>query len=198
MRRLRIAACCLAIGSTASIVTYSQSSAPPTAVLYEGGRLIIGDGSAPIESGAFVVQNGRITALGRRGAVTAPSGATRVDLTGKTVMPAMVNAHAHFGYERFTRAAGEALPESFTPENLLDHLQREAFYGVGTANDGGSAPMPLSLQFQRDQAAGKFSAAARYWFNVGIVPPNGGPDTILIKGTRPLHANYEVVLAPEA
>jgi imidazolonepropionase-like amidohydrolase len=198
MRGLRKAACCLAIGSMASIATYSQSSAPSTAVLYEGGRLIVGDGSAAIESGAFVVQNGRITALGRKGAVTAPAGATRVDLTGKTVMPAMVNAHAHFGYERFTRAAGEALPESFTPENLLDHLQREAFYGVGTANDGGSAPMPLSLQFQRDQAAGKFSAAAQYWFNVGIVPPNGGPDSILIKGTRPLHANYEVVLATEA
>jgi hypothetical protein len=152
--------------------------------------LIIGDGSAAIESGAFVVQNGRITALGRKGAVAAASGAARVDLTGKTVMPAMVNAHAHFGYERFTRAAGEALPENFTPENLLDHLQREAFYGVGTANDGGSAPVALSLQFQLDQAARNFPAAAQYWFNAGIVPPNGGPDSILIKGTRPLHANY--------
>jgi imidazolonepropionase-like amidohydrolase len=198
MRRWRVAACCLVAGS-ASVATYSQS---PTlrspSVLYEGARLIIGDGSAAIESGAFVVQNGRITALGRKGAVAAASGAARVDLTGKTVMPAMVNAHAHFGYERFTRAAGEALPENFTPENLLDHLQREAFYGVGTANDGGSAPVALSLQFQLDQAARNFPAAAQYWFNAGIVPPNGGPDSILIKGTRPLHANYEVLRAPEA
>jgi imidazolonepropionase-like amidohydrolase len=182
----------------ASIAAYSQSRTPSNAVLYEGGRLIIGDGSAPVESGAFVVHNGRITALGRKGAVAPPAGATRVDLTGKTVMPAMVNAHAHFGYERFTRAAGESLPEHFTPENLLDHLQREAFYGVGTANDGGSAPVALSLQFQLDQAARNVPPAAQYWFNAGIVPPNGGPDSILIKGTRPLHANYEVVRAPEA
>ena len=35
------------------------------AVVYEGGRLIIGDGSAAIESGTFVVQNGRIIAVGR-------------------------------------------------------------------------------------------------------------------------------------
>jgi imidazolonepropionase-like amidohydrolase len=183
----------------ASIATHSQSrTLPSTPVLYEGARLIIGDGSAAIESGAFVVQNGRITAVGRKGAIAAPSGAVRVDLTGKTVMPALVNAHAHFGYERFTRAAGEALPENFTPENLLDHLQREAFYGVGTANDGGSAPVALSLQFQLDQAARNFPAAAQYWFNAGIVPPNGGPDSILIKGTRPLHANYEVLRAPEA
>jgi imidazolonepropionase-like amidohydrolase len=198
VRRLRLAACCLIVGS-ASIVMYSQSRSPPSAaVLYEGARLIIGDASAAIDSGAFVVQNGRITALGRKGAVAAPSGAARVDLTGKTVMPTMVNAHAHFGYERFSRAAGEALPENFTPENLLDHLQREAFYGVGTANDGGSAPVALSLQFQLDQAARNFPAAAQYWFNAGIVPPNGGPDSILIKGTRPLHANYEVLRAPEA
>lgn len=197
MCRLRLAACCLLLGSAASTVLYSQTRTPSGPVLYEGARLIIGDASAPIESGAFLVQNGRITALGRKGAVTVPGGATRVDLTGKTVMPAMVNAHAHFGYERFTRAAGESLAEHFTPENLLDHLQREAFYGVGTANDGGSAPVALSLQFQLDQAARNFPPAAQYSFNAGIVPPNGGPDSILIKGTRPLRANYEVLRAPE-
>src|SRR5205823_2764866 len=125
-----------------------------------------------IEGSAFVVQNGRITVVGRKGAVAAPAGATRVDLTGKTVMPAMVNAHVHFGYEKFTKSEGEALPENFTAENLLDHLQREAFYGIGTANDGGSAPVPLSLQFQMDQAARNFPPAAQYWFNPGIVPPN--------------------------
>ena len=180
----------------ASVVTSSQTRPSPAAI-YEGARLIAGDGSAPIENAAFVVENGRITAVGRRGAVPAPSGASRVDLTGKTVMPALVNAHVHFGYERFTRAEGESLPEHFTAENLLDHLQREAFYGVGTANDGGSAPVALSLQFQLDQAARNFPPAAQYSFNAGIVPPNGGPDSILIKGTRPLHSNYEVIRAPE-
>jgi imidazolonepropionase-like amidohydrolase len=181
----------------ASIVLYSQTRPASNAVVYEGARLILGDASASIDDGAFVVQNGRFAAVGRRVAVPVPANATRVDLTGKTVMPAIVNAHAHFGYERFTKAAGESLPENFTPENLLDHLQREAFYGIGTANDGGSAPVPLSLQFQQDQAARNVPPAAQYWFNAGIVPPNGGPDSILIKGTRPLHANYEVIRAPE-
>ncbi len=36
-------------------------------VIYEGARLIIGDASAPIENGAFVVRNGHITAIGRKG-----------------------------------------------------------------------------------------------------------------------------------
>src|SRR5262245_24217304 len=196
MRPFTLAATVLAIG-WASIALDSQTRPATGAVVYEGARLILGDASAPIENGAFVVQNGRFTVVGRRGAVPVPSGATRVDLTGKTVMPAIVNAHVHFGYEKFTKAAGESLPENFTPENLLDHLQREAFYGIGTANDGGSAPVQLSLQFQQDQAARNVPPAAQYWFNAGIVPPNGGPDNILIKGTRPLHANYEVIRAPE-
>src|SRR5437016_14068321 len=87
-------------------VVLSTSAAPQStgtaAVLYDGARLILGDGSAPIDSGAFVVQNGRITAIGRRGSVTAAKGTERVDLAGKTVIPAMINVHVHIGYEAYT------------------------------------------------------------------------------------------------
>jgi imidazolonepropionase-like amidohydrolase len=66
-------------------------------------------------------------------------------------------------------------------------------------HDGGTASVPLSLQFQRDQKSGKYPPAAEYAsFNPGVVPPAGGPDAILIKGSRPLKANYEVVTAKEA
>ena len=117
----------------ASAAVQSQVRIPPRPVLYEGARLIIGDASAPIESGAFLVQDGRIRAVGRSGAVAAPAGATRVDLTGKTVMPAMINAHVHIGYEGFTSWGAE----NYTPANVLNHLQREAFYGVGATQSVG-------------------------------------------------------------
>jgi imidazolonepropionase-like amidohydrolase len=198
MRPLTTAACCLVVGLIASMAVQSQRRDGVAATIYEGARLIIGDTSPPIEVGAFVVQAGRFAAVGRKGAVSIPPGAAHVDLTGKTVMPAMVNAHAHFGYEKFTKAEGESLPENFTPENLLDHLQREAFYGIGTANDGGSAAVAIALRFRSDQEARNLAPAAQFLFNAGIVPPEGGPDQILIKGTRPLHANYEVVRATEA
>ena len=167
-------------------------------VLYEGARLIHGDERPPIESGAFVIANGRITAIGRRGEVALPPGATRVDLTGKTVMPAIVNMHAHFGYEKYLKAAGESRAENFTADNLLEHLQREAFYGTGSVLDAGSGALPVTQQFQSDQQAGKYPAAAHLSVMGGVVPVNGGPDHILIQGTRPLKANYEVTLAPEA
>jgi imidazolonepropionase-like amidohydrolase len=198
MRSLTTAAWCLVVGSMASMAVQSQPREGAAATIYEGARLLVGDASAPIDVGAFVVEGGRFTAVGTKGAVSTPPGAAHVNLTGKTVMPAMVNAHVHFGYEKFTKAEGESLPGNFTPENLLDHLQREAFYGIGTANDGGSAAVAIALKFGSDQQAGKFPPAAQFLFNAGIVPPEGGPDQILIKGTRPLHANYEVVRATEA
>ena len=177
-----------------SVAASSQSRAPSAAVVYEGGRLIAGDGRAPIENGAFVVEDGRITALGPRGGVPVPAGARRVDLTGKTVMPAMVNVHVHIGYEGYTTWGAD----NYTPSNVLDHLEREAFYGVGATQSVGSSPTEQALQFQQDQQAGKFPSASRFFFMPGMAPPGGGPDAILIKATTALHVVNEVSTAPEA
>ena len=192
MRRSTLLACCVVAVSAAS-GAYSQSRGPVNAVLYEGGRLIIGDGTV-IDSGAFVVENGRIGAVGPRSAVTPPDSAARVDLTGKTVMPSMINAHVHLGYEGYTSWGAQ----NYTPQNVLDHLQREAFYGVGATTSVGSSPTDQSLQFERDQRAGKFSPASRFFFMPGMAPPNGGPDAVLLKGTTALHAVNEVSTAQEA
>src|SRR6478736_10132106 len=67
--------------------------------LYEGARLITGDGSAPIENSAFLVENTQFTRVGRKGEVQVPAGAVHVDLTGKTVMPTKVDIHGHIGYQ---------------------------------------------------------------------------------------------------
>jgi imidazolonepropionase-like amidohydrolase len=194
MRRFMLLAVCIAVGSLASIAVYTQSRGSSSTVVYEGARLVIGDASAPIESGAFVVQNSRIVAVGRKGAVAAPSGATRVDLTGKTVMPAMNNVHIHIGYEGYTSWSAQ----NHTRGNVLDHLEREAFYGVGVAMTMGDQTDDFAIQFQQDQAAGKFPPAARFFFAAGMAPPGGGPDALLITGTTPLHAVHEVSTPEEA
>src|SRR5512138_2056672 len=96
---------------------------------FEGARLITGDGTAPIENSVFVVENNRFTAVGRRGEVQIPAGATRVDLTGKTVMPTMVDLHGHIGFQNV--AEGTMSKEMYTRDNLIDHLQLLAYNGVG-------------------------------------------------------------------
>jgi len=186
-----LAGCVLIVGWTISIVGTAQER-PST--LYEGARLIAGDGGAPVESAAFLVQDGHITSIGRKGALTPPAGAARVDLTGKTVMPAWINVHVHIGYEGYTTwGAG-----NYTPTNVLDHLQREAFYGVGATQSVGSSPTDQAIQFQRDQQAGRFPAASRFFFMPGMAPPDGGPDAVLRTATSVLHAVHEVSTGDEA
>jgi imidazolonepropionase-like amidohydrolase len=183
----------LVFSVTAATVLSAQAPRPGP-VLYEGARLLDGRGRPPTEKSALLVENGRITAVGAQGDVKAPAGATRVDLSGKTVMPAMINVHVHIGYEGYTSWGAE----NYTPQNVLDHLQREAFYGVGATQSVGSSPTEASIQFERDQAAGKFPPASRFLFMPGLAPPNGGPDAVLLKGTQALTAVYEVSTPDEA
>ena len=57
---------------------HAQTRGTPSAVtLYENARLISGDGSAPIENAAFLVENARVTRVGRPGEVQGRAGAAR-------------------------------------------------------------------------------------------------------------------------
>src|SRR2546426_577440 len=94
----------------------TKAQQPASATVFEGARLITGDGSAPVANSAFVVENGRFTAVGQKGQVKAPAGAAHVDLTGKTVMPAIIDAHKHLAVTR---------------DALVDQLQHFAYYGIG-------------------------------------------------------------------
>ena len=96
------------------------------AQLYEGARLISGDGGAAVASSAFVVERGVITRVGKKGEVTAPAGVPRVDLTGKTVMPTLISTHVHPGFQKgLTYGAG-----NYTREVILNDLNLALYYGV--------------------------------------------------------------------
>lgn len=181
----------VALALTASLVHAQPASRP---VAYEGARLIVGDGSAPIDDGVLVVQAGRITAVGAKGSVTVPAGATRVNLAGRTVMPALVNAHVHIGYEGYTSWGAQ----NYTPANVLDHLKRQAYYGVAATQSVGSSPTDAALAFVQNQRDGKYPPASRFFFMPGMAPPGGGPDAILIKATNELKVVYEVTTAEQA
>jgi imidazolonepropionase-like amidohydrolase len=191
-RKLLIVSVVALAGLASPIALRSQTRS--AFVVYEGARIIVGDGSAPIEGGAFAVQNGRITSVGRAGAITVPAGASRVDLSGKTVMPTLNNVHLHIGYEGYTSWS----VQNHTVDNIRDHLVREAFYGVGAVMTMGDQPSDFAIQFRQSQEAGKFPGTARFLFAAGMAPPGGGPDSLLIQGTTPLHAVYEVSTAQEA
>jgi imidazolonepropionase-like amidohydrolase len=150
---LLFAACVLLAAGGASPV---QSQTPVT--VFEGARLITGEGNTPIENSAIVVQGNRITAVGRRGEMAVPPGAARVDLTGKTVIPALIDAHSHIGYMRNLTSG----PQNYTRENILDHMHKFAYFGVAASMAMGSDFGDLPFQLRDEIQAGKYPNAARF------------------------------------
>jgi imidazolonepropionase-like amidohydrolase len=144
---------------------------PPVPVVFEGARLITGTTSPPIDDSRLVVDRQRITAMGRRGSVTAPRGATVVDLRGKTVMPAIVDAHSHLGY--INVATGTTAAANYTRDNLLDHLRRYAYYGIAATLSLGldRGEIPYQLRANPTPGTALFFTAGR-----GIAMPNAGPN----------------------
>src|SRR5215472_10786737 len=152
-----------------STIFYAQSTTKLT--FFEGARLILGDGQPPIENSAFIVENGHFTSVGRKGELQASRGAVRVDLTGKTVMPAMVDAHSHFGF--LNQQDGSMSKENFNPQNLIDHLQRYAYHGFAAAISMGTdmGELPYQLRAEAVPGAALFRTVGR-----GLAWPGSGPN----------------------
>jgi len=123
------------IGLLSMVLSMVAAQRGATVTVFEGARLITGDGSAPIMDSAFVVDNGRFTAVGRKGQISVPAGATRVDLTGKTVIPAIIDAHKHLAVTR---------------DALVDQLQHFAYYGVGVAMSMGQDTGDVAFQVRQE------------------------------------------------
>jgi imidazolonepropionase-like amidohydrolase len=120
---------------------------PPAAPIaaYVGARLIDGSGREPVEDAALVVQRGRILAVGQRGGVVIPQGAELVDLSGKTIIPGLINAHGHVGDTRGLEAG------HYSEENVLEQLRLNARYGITTVMSlGGDGEPSVRLRDAQD------------------------------------------------
>jgi imidazolonepropionase-like amidohydrolase len=145
-------------------------SAQQGAILFEGARLITGDGSAPVENSAFLIENNKFTKVGKKGEVQLPAGAVRINLTGKTVMPSLIDTHTHLGWQVIkTGAIGV---DTYTRENLIDHLQRLAYYGIAATRSMGIDKGEIPYQVRADPGPNSalFRTAGR-----GMAMPNAGP-----------------------
>jgi imidazolonepropionase-like amidohydrolase len=147
-------------------------------VLYEGARLITGDGSPAIEDGALLVRDSTIERIGARTVVKAPAGARHVDLRGKTVMPLIMDVHGHIGYLK----DGITDKANYNRENVLDHLRRYLYYGVGAIQSLGTDRDGVELRIRDEQRNGtlKEPLARLLTADQGLVAPtpgqaNGGP-----------------------
>ncbi|NNK63484.1 MAG: amidohydrolase family protein, partial [Gemmatimonadetes bacterium] len=84
-------------------VTYGRDR-PEGVLALRGARVITMRGDEVIENADLVIENNRIAAVGPRGSVTIPDGATEMDVSGRTILPGYVDTHAHlraaYGFHR--------------------------------------------------------------------------------------------------
>jgi len=140
--------------SAATLQQRPAAAGAPT--VFEGARIIVGDGRAPIENGSMVVQGGRLVQVGRAADVRVPAGATRVSLAGKTVMPTIIDAYTHL---------------STTRDALIEDLRRRAYFGISAALSLGLDSGDLAFQVRDESAPGiaRLRTAGR-----GITSPEPG------------------------
>jgi imidazolonepropionase-like amidohydrolase len=79
----------------AAAVVAVAATAQGQVLVLEGGTLIDGTGRPPIADAVVVVEGHRIKAVGTRGQVSYPSGATVIRLAGRTILPGLIDAHVH-------------------------------------------------------------------------------------------------------
>ena len=162
MRRVNVVtvAATAAFGLLAGLAVPACAQAPASGItVFEGARLIVGDGGAPIENATLVVDGARIVQAGRAADVRVPAGAARVSLAGKSVMPTLIDTHVHL---------------SPTRELLMRDLKRRAYFGVSAALSLGLDNYDLlDMRGQTIPGAARFFSAGR-----GVTMPEPGRITV--------------------
>ena len=101
-----------------------KTDKPDGRIAFTGARIITMEGDEVFENGTIVIQNNKIEAIGKASDITVPSNAKVYDVTGKTIMPGIVDAHAHIGGFRY----------GLTTQKHWQFYANLA-YGVTTAHD---------------------------------------------------------------
>jgi imidazolonepropionase-like amidohydrolase len=134
-----------------------QAPAATRVTVYQGARVIIGDGRT-LDNASFIVDGDRFGRVGTAAEVQVPQGAARVDLSGKTVIPALIDTHTHL---------------SRTRDMLITDLQQRAYHGVGAALSLGQDAGDLFYQVRTEsdtlRNAARYRTAGR-----GITMPEPG------------------------
>lgn len=110
--------------------------AQPAPLAFTGAHIIPISGPE-IESGVLVVSDGKIVAVGPAAAVQIPANAKRIDVSGKIIMPGLVDSHSHIGEPEGGDGSAPIQPDARVLDsiNVLDaHIQKARAGGITTAN----------------------------------------------------------------
>ena len=127
-----------------SIARTIRAASPDGTVAFTGARILTmagEEGAGAIENGTIVIEGDRIVAVGPAGSVEIPGGATVIDATGNTIMPGLVDAHAHG-----PQGTGDMVPQQNW--SLIQNLAM----GVTTIHDPSSSASMIFAASERQRA----------------------------------------------
>jgi imidazolonepropionase-like amidohydrolase len=132
---------------------------------FVGATIFDGTGSSPVPDAVLLVRDGRVEAVGPRATTEIPEAAQVIDLTGRYVIPGLINAHGHVGGTRGL----ESGPEHFDRENIQDQLALYARYGVTTVVSlGGDGETDIAIRLEQ---AGAVPDRARLYVAGPVLAP---------------------------
>ena len=159
----------LALLAGSALAQTPASTAAATRVAIRAGRLIDGQGGAPMTDAVILVEHDRITAVGRGLAI--PTGARVIDLGRSTVLPGFIDAHTHVTSQ---------------PENYMEDLFRKSPIDVAvSAHIYARRTLLAGFTTIRDVGAGEFiDVALRNAINNGgVVGPRMQVATLTVGST---------------
>ncbi|WP_439557349.1 amidohydrolase family protein, partial [Dyadobacter sp.] len=146
--------------------------------LLKNVTLIDGTGAAPRKNVDILIEGKRIKTIGKNMKAAAD---TTITLTGQTVIPSLICAHAHIGTLKGTTSNAE----NYTRENILNQLQKYQDYGVGAVLIMGT-DRPLLFNGLRDSTvAGQLPGARLFSAGYGFNTPDPNPGSWMNLLQRP-------------
>ena len=104
----------------------SEGFTQNTITVFQGMTLWDGQAEEIITDAVMVIQGREILAIGKAEEVEIPVKATLIDCSGMYMIPGLINAHAHVGYDG---AVDEA---HYSAQNIINQLERYARFGITT------------------------------------------------------------------
>jgi imidazolonepropionase-like amidohydrolase len=137
--------------------------------VFKGFTLIDGTGGTPAAGWAMIVANGRISWVGPTAKLKVPTGAETIDLTGKFVMPGIINLHCHLG-----NVVDLTQDKKFyTRENVEKDLKTYTSYGVTTVLSMGTDQDLIFRIRDEQRATGRPSMTRVYTAGQGFAFKGG-------------------------
>jgi imidazolonepropionase-like amidohydrolase len=133
------------------------------------GTIIDGLGGDPRTGMTLLIENERITALGRQSEVAIPRGAQVIDAMGGSILPGLIDTHVHFTMEFPDVLRGLLTPPSLRLLLAIPRMRATLEAGVTTVRDAAGAPAGLKMAVERGIIAGPRMQVA-----ISLISQTGG------------------------